>query len=238
MTKKINVVMEYNKDGYLLYANNYCGAFTRGKSKDEAISKFAVEIKQYMKWVTDGKEDLEDYEPLIVQEKKSALQICDADSDVIFDTEKMPLEKDEYESLKQLVIKSAKDFKALYDSIPNKEYSILKTRNTFYGTIPRTANEMYIHTNNVTNYYIGEIGVEIDNMEDIVDNRIHALESIEKLPNYLGNKAFEGSYDEKWSLRKVLRRFIWHDRIHAKAMYRMATKTWNNGEIANPYYFF
>lgn len=150
----------------------------------------------------------------------------------------MPLDKDEYEYLKQLVIKSARDFKELYDSIPNKQYSVLKTRKTFYGTIPRTADEMYVHTNNVTNFYVREIGLEIDNMEDIVENRIHALECIEKLPNYLENKVYEGCYDEKWSLRKVLRRFIWHDRIHAKAMYRMATKTWNIDEIANPYYFY
>lgn len=239
MTRKINVVMEYNKDGYLLYANNYCGAFTRGKTQDEAIRKFAVEIRQYMKWITGGKEYLEDvYKPIIVQEKESTLQICDADSDVIFETEKMPLDKDEYENLKQLVIKSARDFKKLYDSIPNKQYSVLKTRKTFYGTIPRTADEMYVHTNNVTNYYVGELGLEINNMEDIVENRIHALKSIEKLPNYLESKVFEGSYGEKWSLRKVLRRFIWHDRIHAKAMYRMATNIWNIDEIANPYYFY
>jgi hypothetical protein len=37
---------------------------------------------------------------------------------------------------------------------------------------------------------------------------------------------------------KVTNNIIWHDRIHAKAMYRMATKTWNIDEIANPYYFY
>lgn len=238
MAKQIRVVVEYNKDGYLLYADNYCGAFTRGKTKEEAISKLPYEIKQYIKWTTEGKEDLEDeYEITIVQEKESELQICDADSEVIFETEKCPIGKEEFEDLKMLVIKSAKDFKELYDSIPNKQYSTLKERKTFYGTIPRTAEEMYIHTNNVTNYYVGEIGVKVDNMKDIVENRIHAMECIKKMPNYLDSIVFEGSYSEKWSLRKVLRRFIWHDRIHAKAMYKMATKTWNKDQIVNPFYF-
>ena len=37
--------------------------------------------------------------------------------------------------------------------------------------------------------------------------------------DFLENVVVAGSYGEDWSLRKVLRRFIWHDRIHAKAMY-------------------
>lgn len=112
MAKQIRVVMEYNKDGYLLYAENYCGAFTRGKTREAAINKFSNEIRQYTKWITNGKEELEeDYE------------------------------------------------------------------------------------------------------------------------------VFIGSYNEEWSLRKVLRRFVWHDRIHAKAMYRMATKTWSMEELENPFYF-
>lgn len=60
---------------------------------------------------------------------------------------------------------------------------------------------------------------------------------IEAKQDYLQNQAFDGSYGEEWSLRKVLRRFIWHDRIHAKAMYRMATKIWMKDIIANPFLF-
>lgn len=46
-----------------------------------------------------------------------------------------------------------------------------------------------------------------------------------------------GSYGEEWSLRKVLRRFIWHDRIHAKAMYRMAIKTFGPDVVPNIFCF-
>lgn len=49
--------------------------------------------------------------------------------------------------------------------------------------------------------------------------------------------AREGSYGEWWSLRKVLRRFLWHDRIHAKAMYRMLRSTFADAEIPNPFCF-
>ncbi|GAK00699.1 hypothetical protein [Geomicrobium sp. JCM 19055] len=56
------------------------------------------------------------------------------------------------------------------------------------------------------------------------------------MPNYLQNKVCKGSYDELWTLRKVMRRFIWHDRIHAKSMYRTANSRWGE-TIENPFYF-
>ena len=54
---------------------------------------------------------------------------------------------------------------------------------------------------------------------------------------FLDNSVFEGSYGEMWSLRKMLRRFLWHDRIHAKAMYRMAVKTFGSDCVENVFWF-
>ena len=34
--------------------------------------------------------------------------------------------------------------------------------------------------------------------------------------DFLKNPVISGSYGEEWSLRKLLRRFVWHDRIHAR----------------------
>ena len=172
-----------------------------------------------MQWL--DKPILSDLTVEIVQEKKSDLNICDADSDVIFDSEKRLLAKEEYHYLKDLCLKSARDFDKLYNLIPDKNKSTLISRKTFYGTVPRTANEMYEHTKNVNSYYFGEIGVETDNEGTIYQCRQKGFEILESAANFLSEPAVLGSYEEWWSLRKVLRRFIWHDRIHAKAMYRM-----------------
>ena len=161
----------------------------------------------------------------IIQEKDGNLQIADADSDILFDSEKEPLSKEEYEELKTLVLKSASDFYDLYSSISNKNESCLPQRQTFYGAVPRTAQEMYEHTKNVNSYYFAEINIDVDNEGTIYDCRKRGFERLEQRPNFLDNAVIEGSYDELWSLRKAMRRFLWHDRIHAKAMYRMAVKT-------------
>ena len=60
---------------------------------------------------------------------------------------------------------------------------------------------------------------------------------LEGKDNFLDNGVVIGSYGESWSLRKVIRRFIWHDRIHAKAMYRMAQKTFGYDHVRNVFGF-
>lgn len=233
---KIKCFWEHNGTNTLLFATNFLGAYTRGQSLDIAKCKMPIEIKSFNEW--RGKGCLtEDFDIEISEEKVSDLNICDADSDAIFHTETLPMTISEYEILKTLALKSANDFLTLYKSIPSKEKSCLPQRKTFYGVVPRTAKEMYDHTKNVNNYYFGEIGVECDNDGDILRCREHGFTLLERQPNFLENKVLEGSYNELWSLKKMLRRFIWHDRIHAKAMYRMAIKTFGCNSVPNIFYF-
>lgn len=228
-------VWEHNGDDTLLYSVDYVGAYTRGNSLDAAMSKMREEIAAYSSWIGQSCGQITDIE--IVQEKNSDLQIADADSDILFESEKVPLSREEYEYLKALVLKSAKDFYSLYSSVPNKNESCLPHRRTFYGNVPRTAQEMYEHTKSVNAYYFAEIGIDVDNEGTIFDCRTRGFDRLEQTKGFLDNPVFEGSYDELWSLRKVMRRFLWHDRIHAKAMYRMAVKTFGAFGAENTFQF-
>lgn len=231
---EIRCVWEHNGNDSLLYAVDHPGAYTRGETREIALGKMAAELRAYQAWrgePLDGPP-----EPVIVQEKASALTVSDADSDVLFDAEQAPLCLPEYEALKALAMRSARDFYALYRAIPDKDKSCLPVRDTFYGPVPRTAREMYEHTKNVNDYYFGEIGVETDHEGSIADCRARGFALLERRPDFLDNAVYQGSYDEAWSLRKVLRRFVWHDRIHAKAMYRMARRTFGDG-IPNIFHF-
>ena len=231
----IKCVWEHNGNDTLLYAIDYIGAYTRGESFEIAKAKMPGEIVSYLKWLGDDASD--NIEVVITQEKDSDLAIKDADSDVLFESEKAPLTADEYETLKALALKSAKDFLALYDSIPDKSATAIAERKTFYGQVPRTADEMYEHTKNVNEYYFAEIDVDADNGGTIYECRKRGFEALEAKPDFLVNAVIEGSYGEDWSIRKVLRRFVWHDRIHARAMYRMAIKVFGAENVANPFMF-
>lgn len=232
---KVRCVWEHNGEDSLLYSDNFIGAFTRGASIDAALKKMPDEIAAYERWrggPAPGSLSVE-----IVQEKVSQLDICDADTDVLFETEKGELSAAEYRELKALALKSAQDFLTLYEAVPGKNRSCLPDRGTFYGRVPRTAAEMYEHTRDVNSYYFGEIGVPADNEKTILECRTRGFSMLEACPDYLQNRVFAGSYGEDWSLRKVLRRFVWHDRIHAKAMYRMAVKTFGPGAVPDIFRF-
>ena len=231
----VNCVWEHNGNDTLLYAIDYIGAYARGESLEIAKAKMPGEIISYLKWL--GEDASENIEIIIIQEKDSDLAIKDADSDVLFESEKAPLTTDEYEKLKALALKSAKDFLTLYESIPDKSATTIAERKTFYGQVPRSADEMYEHTKNVNEYYFTEINVDADNNGNIYECRKRGFGILETKPDYLNNSVIEGSYGEDWSLRKVLRRFLWHDRIHARAMYRMAVKVFGAENVANPFCF-
>lgn len=232
---KIICAWEHNGDDTLLHAVNCVGAYARGASKELALGKLPKEIMSYLRW--SGRPVPEGIDIEIVQEKNSELQIADADSDILFEEERGPLSMEEYLGLKSLALKSAEDFYALYASVPDKNASCLPARNTFYGAVPRTAQEMYAHTKNVNSYYFGEIGVDVDNEGTIFQCRQKGFARLEQSDGFLQAPAVVGSYDEQWSLRKVLRRFIWHDRIHARAMYRMAVRTFGKNAVGNPFQF-
>ena len=231
----INCVWEHNGNDTLLYASDYIGAYTRGESLEIAKAKMPREIVSYLKWL--GKDTADSIEIAITQEKDSDLAIKDADSDVLFESEKAPLTTQEYEQLKALALKSAKDFLALYEAVPDKSAIAIAERKTFYGQVPRSADEMYEHTKNVNEYYFAEIDVDADNSGNIYECRKRGFDALEAKPDFLQNIVVEGSYGEEWTLRKVLRRFIWHDRIHARAMYRMAVKVFGAKNVINPFCF-
>ena len=231
----VHCVWEHNSNDSLIYSSNVIGAFSRGASKEEALKKMPIEIESYFLWTGEIPPSL--IKMIITQESATNVSISDADSEVLFETERKDLSIEEYERLKVLVLKSANDFLSLYNSFHDKNQSVLPVRKTFYGTAPRTASEMYLHTKNVNTYYWGEIGLDISNDGTIVENRIRGFEELEARGNFLSGKVYEGSYGEEWSIPKVLRRFLWHDRIHAKAMYRMSIATFGTGVIPNIFKF-
>lgn len=232
---KIRCVWEHHGSDTLLYAVDYPGAYARGADRDAALRKLPGEVSSYLRW--QGRVAPASLIPEIVQEQESDLQISDADSDVLFHEETLPLSCQEYDRLKGLALKSAEDFLTLYTSVPDPDRSALPCRETFYGPVPRTAREMYEHTKNVNDYYFGEIGVDADNEGTIVQCRARGFQLLERSPDFLKRPVVNGSYGELWSLPKVLRRFLWHDRIHGRAMYRMAVKTFGAGSVRDPFGF-
>ena len=223
MGNQIPCVWEHRGEDTILWPVDYPGAFARGACLSEALAKIPGELLDWSDWT--GQRVPEEPEPVVIREIQSGLDVRDADSDALLEAERPPLSREEYVRLREMALRSAERFLRLYEAVPDPDRSANPVRQTFYGAVPRTAREMYEHTKNVNSYYFGEIGVEADNGGDIVSCRRRGFEILEKQPDFLKNPVFDGSWDECWTLRKLLRRFIWHDRLHARAMERMKKRT-------------
>lgn len=223
VVQRVPCVWEHRGEDTILWAVDYPGAFARGASLAEALEKLPRDLADWSAWTGGAAPEFCQIE--IAADSACALDVRDADSDVLLDRERAPLEWDEYERLREMALRSAERFLTLYEAVSDPDRSANPVRQTFYGAVPRTAREMYEHTKNVNAYYFGEIGVEADNDGTIVECRRRGFEALEKQPDFLKNPVFAGSWDEDWTARKLLRRFIWHDRLHARAMERMRKRT-------------
>lgn len=199
------------------------------------MAKLPDELRAFLRWTNTPVPAFDGAE--LVQEQESALQISDADSDVLFASEREPLTEAEYAALKAQVLRSAADFLTLYRSAPDENVSCLPVRQTFLRA--RAAHR----ERNVRAYQKRERLLFRGNRRRrrlrrhdlrMPAERLRGAGAARRLPapSRQGRKL-----RRRWSLRKVLRRFLWHDRIHAKAMYRMLRSTFADAEIPNPFCF-
>ena len=229
----IDAICETNGKGWLIWAAQCPGAFARGATENEALAKLPGDVRRFLHWAGEPAGDITVTPGAPIE---SSLHTEDADSDLLLEADYAPMTEADYAAAKLLVLKSARDFCALFESIPNPDISPRAPRTSFYGPVPRTPREMYDHTNSTTAYYMAAFGIPFENMPDLYANRLQALAEIEEREELLTGKVCTAPDGERWTLRKLLRRFLWHDRIHARAMWRTAAPLWGSA-VADPFGF-
>ena len=234
----IKVIVEYNNHGYMVHLNDYLGSYTRGKSEDIALEKVSSEVERYCKWA--GWDIPVNAEPLVIKHCYTNSRIDDGDTEVLLDFDKCEISDELFIEYYRLAMLSAQSLQVLYDSVLDKQWvDISKQRKTFYGDTPCTAEEMIWHVDKVQGYYMSRIGIDLMIIpNEFLHNRIVCLEVLEKL--WSNNKTInEFNIDnESWTLLKLLRRFMWHELIHAQALYRLGLKIPENSiHLEDPFLF-
>lgn len=203
----------------------YPGAYARGETEAVALRKAERELFAYTRWA-----DM----PLppggihITRRIKArdGLRIDDADSEILLDCDCRRLSARDFSAWCGLVTRSAECVMKLYDSISDKEWvQPEKQRPTFHGATPATASEMLLHMDQVSGYYLSRVGIRDGRFVRgrLGQNRAICAELLRRNFGVAPFRVFEAD-GELWTETKVLRRFLWHDRIHAKALYRHGLK--------------
>jgi len=233
------VALETNGKGFIGFLVELPGAFVRGRSETEVLSKVHREAESYLDWL--GISQVAPSQGSIVERHLCQLTVEDADSEILLSADRAPVTKDESSLLIGLARQSGKTFVSLYDSSGLKDWvDPARIRKTFYGQTPKTIQETFNHVEDTQRYYLSRIDLEVDIGRPFMDIRESCMEKVEELFQTRGNSAVYNVDGERWTLKKVLRRFTWHDRIHGKAITRILAKQKRLGLIdvyENPFRF-
>lgn len=219
----VSIAFETNGRGYIGFIAEFPGAFIRGRTEKEAISKVNSEVNLYLKWL--GIEQKHEYKIQIVQRHRSSLMIEDADNEILLKVDEEMIGEEELRSLLDLVYFSGETFLQLYANAKLKDWiDESRIRKTFYGDNPKTIEEIFTHVKGCQFYYLSRMMISEKIEGDFMTSRKFCLEKLESLYRKNNNSLKLEIDNELWTLKKVLRRFIWHDRIHGKAMTRILEK--------------
>jgi len=232
-------VLEYNDKGVTLWSLRYPGAFARGETAAEAVRKLPAACRRYRLW---AKLPIEadaagDEQVRCTRKIKVDAPVEEGFTEALFPEEKLALDMARYTSLKTLCLISARDLEALFASIPQKDRALLKSRRTVYGKVPVTAREMLSHVIEAQRTWSTLFGVNLGESQGLLADRKRLFGGLERQPGYLDGRLVTGPDGELWTLRKLLRRLLWHDALHGRALYRKAVTFWQKERIKNPFGF-
>ncbi|MDA4135249.1 MAG: hypothetical protein OK441_06740 [Thaumarchaeota archaeon] len=226
----LTVAIESNGRGVIGFIVDLPGAFVRGMTEAEALSKVNAEASRYLAWV-----DMEGsgrFQGFVVQRCSSSLAVEDADCLILLDADRRRMRPDEFRALSDLALYSGQTFEGFYQSAKLKDWvDPAKVRSTFHGQCPSTIEATHSHVAKTQAYYLSRLGLPLQEGEFMMMRRL-GLALLRKEFDAQGNKPPVEVDGELWTLKKVLRRFVWHDRIHAKAIARMMRKQEQLGLIS------
>jgi len=217
------------------------GAFVRGETERNALSKVHAEASAYSRWARSPSEPPS--EVMVVQRHNCKLHVEDADCEILLDADRGVMGKAEFKTLADLAIYSGETFDRIYAASELKDWvDTARIRLTFNGQAPKTIQEIFEHVNRTQKYYLSRAGLGLpeEARDNFLEIRRNCLALLEELFNQTGNSTVFNVSDEEWTLKKILRRFIWHDRIHGKSIYRILRKQENlglTGRIEDPFHF-
>jgi len=217
----LRITYETNGKGYLGWVEDCPGAFLRGAGIGEARAKLGRELGDYADWLGLPEPLAGAAEAPLETVVSSALTIEDADSDLTLGSELVDYGDADFERFMTLLHRSAEMVAACLESARNRDIvDPHHDRMTFYGHAYATIDQQFEHIVKVQNYYLGMVGEEVSLAGGIVATREAMVDRLASRRKAEGNAlhVYEG---ESWTIRKIIRRTIWHDRIHARAMKRM-----------------
>jgi hypothetical protein len=229
------VAVETNGRGFIGFIVDLPGGYVRGKTEAEAVSKAGLEVSRYLAWVGldrglgGGGGGGGMPRSFVVQRQTTTASVDQGDTMMLLDADRPKMRPEEFRALSDLVLYSGETFESAYQGAKLKSWTDESRLPlpTFYGQRPCTIEQVYSHVRRTQTYYLSRLGLPLQDGDFMMMRRLavnslrNEFEHGARGSNGSSSRALVTLEGETWTLRKVLRRFVWHDRIHAKAILRI-----------------
>ncbi len=195
------------------------------------MSKVDREIRRYANWL--GLKPGASCTVVRTRIHRSGLCVEDADSEILLDYDRERLDRSTFDQWFQIASFSGACFQELYDTATLRDWrDPARDRETFYGIAPCSIREVYQHVDRVQGYYLQCLGLSpILESCSFVERRRECLSRITGLYDRNSGCSVIRGDGEEWTTAKALRRYIWHDHIHAKSIGRTLKRQLKEGLI-------
>ena len=221
------VYVEVRRDGRAMaHVYTLPGCISKGKSMEEALQGIEREIGQYYSWLKSHRVTLEEIKGWeLVEAKEGIAPFESGDAAELFKPDLEPPEDEELEEYLRRISFSRQDLLSLVITLPEEE---LKRQRE--GT-KRTIEIILYHIAQAEEWYISRLGLipelhQFDNFTGTVfdylaavrtmaTKRLRSLSPLERATVYRIAE-YTQHPEEPWTMRKSLRRFLEHEREHAR----------------------
>lgn len=234
----VSAVAESNDDGVILFAFTFPGACGWGPTEAAARERLRWSIRECRDWLV--RHDLEPLAPRIdpdddeieIDERVPATgDPLDCDSEGFFDYDQAAYADDEVARIRTLLERSRAD---LLDLVTDQPPAVLDHR---LVEDRRTIRDVVDHVAITEHWYLTRVELPVNvpadwraypeqTFERLSATRADVERVLDALPSLpSAQRAQTWTLDgERWSQRKMLRRLVWHERLHLSQLDRLVSK--------------
>jgi len=230
---KYHLLCEVGPDGSAqIFVQELPGCYSRAPTLDEATAKVPRKIKEFLDWLRRHGEPIDeaDYEVEVELSEKidGYWPVNLGDSQALFRADLRPLDKEEVERCIRYMRYAREDAINLYLSAPPDALEWKPDQST-----PRHIKRIAEHIAEVDLFYIERLRgrrfrdwpltfLEVSNelasmrLSNLTKDEMSCAVSYHPPGGWTGTTEAEG-----WTARKALRRFVWHERLHAATIEKL-----------------
>mgnify|MGYP001034431135 CR=1 FL=1 len=226
MISKISVCLEVGPQATGAFVPDYPGCWVIGHTKESALDKVRIAIGDWIKWVNKHGEKYPDISNRIEVEVAEMLGVNYNPAEAgkpepLFWSEVPPVEKEDIARTIRLMGYSRKELLGIVNSISDE------CMDWKPPSKPRTIRNCLEHIAIVEPWYISRVNIYLpeEYPEDVIDLLNHTRDIVIDCLNNFPERKMKGVFQPRkykspicnlWTTRKMLRRFVDHERIHTR----------------------